>query len=57
MKEKMKLSSYSYIGYGLLVATIFGMDKYGMRDNRVLGLFLLTFCFLIPDVIKFYRKK
>jgi len=56
MKEKINLSSYSYIGYGLLVATIFGMYKYGMRDYRVLGLFLMTFCFLLSDVIKYYRK-
>jgi hypothetical protein len=57
MKQKMKLSSYSYIGYGLLVATVYGMDKYGIADYRVLGLFLMTFCFLLSDVINFYRKK
>ena len=57
MKQKMKLSSYSYIGYGLLVATIYGMDKYGIADYRVLGLFLMSICFLLSDVIKFYRKK
>jgi len=52
----MKLSNYSYIGYGLLIATIFGLDRYGIRDYRVQGLFILTVCLLLIDPIKYYRK-
>ncbi len=53
----MKLSYYSYIGYGFLVATVFGLSWYGIKDYRVQGLFILTVCFLLVDVIRYYKNK
>jgi len=53
--DKMTLSYYSYAGYGLLLATIFGIDKYGLSDYRVMGLFILSVCLLMVDVIRYYR--
>jgi len=55
--KKKKLSYYSWLGYGLLVATIFGIDKFGFWDYRVIALFILTVCLLAVDVIRFYREK
>ena len=52
----MKLSNYSWAGYGFLVATIFGISKYGWNDYRVMGLFILTVSLLLVDVIKYYKK-
>ena len=36
----MKLSLYFWAGYGLAIATIFGMDRYGFKDYRVMFLFI-----------------
>jgi len=53
----MKLSKYSWAGYGFLVATIFGLSMYGWNSYRVIGLFILSICFLMIDVIRYYRKR
>jgi hypothetical protein len=35
----MKLSGYSWAGYGFAVTTIYGVSKHGWGDYRVMGLF------------------
>jgi len=53
----MKLSPYSWMGYGFAIATIYGAIKYGWNDYRVMGIFILTICFLMVDVVRYYIKK
>lgn len=53
----MKLSAYSWVGYGFLVATLFGISKYGIKDYAVMGLFILTVSLLLVDVIKYYKLR
>lgn len=53
---RKNLSYYTYAGYGLSIPTIFGIDKFGLGDYRVMGLFILTISFFSSDDI-FQQKR
>ena len=53
----MKFSYYSYAGYGFLIATLFGISKYGLSDYRVIGIFILSVCLLLIDPLREMKWK
>ncbi len=53
----MKISLYTYIGLGFGIASIFGVEKYGISDYRVLGIGILSIYFLLIEIIKYYKTK
>ena len=53
----MRFTYWSYAGWGLLFATLYGITNHGMGDYRTQGLFILTTCLLLIDPIKERREK